>query len=255
MTNEEKNDIIKKAECYNHILLNKHPYFFKYLYKDTKNRFRKYYSSIENLSLHVYGKTLKDLIALENKTDEQQKFVDDYYLKMPVIYSNSTMNVLCRYLEGFKREISQQVAIVDQTDFWTLYQNPDVKYSRESYNKVKKVMLAHLKSKNNGRVAVMYTSEFNNKEADYTYFEEIELLKAEFLMVVNNIDIVVNCLVEFFYKERPKSAKDTLWFAFGDIMFDNVKQNTQGKIYFPIEDENGDILYLGRKFSWREVII
>ena len=174
---------------------------------------------------------------------------------MPVIYSNSTMNVLCRYLEGFKREISQQVAIVDQTDFWTLYQNPDVKYSRESYNKVKKVMLAHLKSKNNGRVAVMYTSEFNNKEADYTYFEEIELLKAEFLMVVNNIDIVVNCLVEFFYKERPKSAKDTLWFAFGDIMFDNVKQNTQGKIYFPIEDENGDILYLGRKFSWREVII
>ena len=38
-----------------------------------------------------------------------------------------------------------------------------------------------------------------------------------------------------------------------EIMCDNVQKNTNSKIFFPIEDEHGDILYLGKKFSWKEV--
>jgi hypothetical protein len=253
LTEKQKDDIIKKNKCFNHILLNKHPYFFRYLYKETNNKFRKYYSANDNLCLHHYGITLRELMNLEVKTDEQQRFLRNYYYRMPVIYSDSTMNVLCRYLEGFKEEISQQVAIVDQTDFYEVYKNPTATCSKRLYNKIRDAMKEHLKARAKSRSVGVYTTEKNNKEADGLYFEERELLKAKFLNITNNIDIIVNCLVDFFYQERPKSNKEVLWFAFGDIIFNNVKNNTKGKIYFPIEDKNGDILYLGKKFSWKEV--
>lgn len=253
MTEQQKDDIIKKNEHLNHILLNKHPYFFRYLYKETNNKFRNYYSDNDNLSQHRYGMTLKELMALEVKTVEQERFLQNYYYRMPVIDSDSTMNMLCKYLESFREEISQQVAIVDQTDFYKLYQNPNVTCSKTLYNKIRDAMKEHLTAKTKSRSAGLYTLEYNNKEAENTYFEERELLKERFLGITNNIDVIVNCLVEFFYKERPKSKKEVLWFAFGDVMFNNVKENTKGKILFPIEDKHGDILYLGKRFSWKEV--
>lgn len=253
MTDEEKNDIIKKNICFNHILLNKHPYFFRYLYKETNNKIRQYITMQDNLCLHTYGISLKELMDSEEKTEQQQKFMDNYYLYMPVIYSNSTMNILCRYLEKFKREISQQVSIVDQTDFYKIYQNPNITYSNVTYKKIKNTVLEQLKEKQNGRSVGMYTFELNNKEADNMYFDEREILKAKFLAVSDNIDVIVNCLVDFFYKERIKSKKDFLWFVFGDVMFENVQKNTQEKLYFPFENKNGDISYLGKRFSWKEV--
>ena len=253
MTKKEKNNIIKRNECLNHILLNKHPYFFRYLYKETNNKIRKYIKTQDTLCLHVHNMTLKELMDLEQRTEQQQKFLDDYYLKAPVIYSNSTMNMLCKYLEGFKQTISQQVAIVDQTDFYELYKKPNVKYSERTYRRIKNTMLDHLKTKENSNYIGAYTLELNRKSTDSMWFDEREILKTKFLIIVDDIDVIVNCLVDFFYKERIKSSKDVLWFGFGDVMFKNVQQNTKEKIYFPMEDKNGDISYFGKKFSWKEV--
>ena len=36
---------------------------------------------------------------------------------------------------------------------------------------------------------------------------------------------------------------------FGSDIVENVKYNSGNTVYIPIEDENGDILYLGKKYK------
>jgi hypothetical protein len=71
--------------------------------------------------------------------------------------------------------------------------------------------------------------------------------------VCKNPYIVVNCLIDYFYKEKLSANKDILWNTYGKYIFNNVKLNTKDKIVFPIPDNDGNIKYMGKKYSLKEV--
>jgi hypothetical protein len=72
--------------------------------------------------------------------------------------------------------------------------------------------------------------------------------------VCSNRKELVNYLVEIFYVVYPSSNKTLLWEAYGQTMYENVKRNSKSinKPMFPFPDKDGEIEYLGTKFTVRE---
>ena len=75
------------------------------------------------------------------------------------------------------------------------------------------------------------------------------------MQYINNIDILTNIYVDYFYKILPKSNKDILWKYFGKNIVKNILENSKDPIMFPLKDENGEIEYLGQTYSLKEIKI
>ena len=73
--------------------------------------------------------------------------------------------------------------------------------------------------------------------------------------IKHDIDIVVNCLVDYYYTYNPKANKDVLWKMVGKYIVENIKENTESKsVLFPFPtDTTSDIKYMGYDYELREV--
>lgn len=234
-------------ELYNHILLNQYPYFFKYLYKDANKKYKEHYDKYDKICNRKFGISIKELEFLNRKTTKQIKFLEDYYEYMPLIYSNSTMNLLCRYIEGINFQISQKIKISSNSDFYKLYKNLNFTYSEELYENIKNIINEYIRSK---KCKVINNNTFD--DGSYVY-DEMKDLKEKFINLGCDINIIVNCLIDYFYIKKNTLNKDILWDLYGDIICQNVKNNSKNPIMFPLPDENGDILYMGKTYSYKEI--
>ena len=98
----------EKAEKYKHnsMVINKKPYFFRYLYPELNKLYKQYESSYNQMCLTSFGLKLKQVLAKPNKTDAEKRICRLYYKYSPLITSSCTMNILCRVLEDADFDIS-----------------------------------------------------------------------------------------------------------------------------------------------------
>jgi len=247
----------KKKDFYNSILLNKYPYFFKYLYKDARRKYNRYCEENEGTCHQKFKMSLKKLKELERHSPEQKNFIEDFYKYMPLTYSESPMNLLCKYIEGINFEISQKIKICTDIDVFSLYKSKNHEYTEEQYDEIVKILKSHI----SGR---QFDKLFPNNESDDSKFDEDliqefkidnDTLENDINKVCSDVYIATNCLVDYFYSEKPKSNKDILWGTYGKYIFNSIKENTLSKAKFPLPDPNGDIKYWGKNYSLQEVDI
>lgn len=195
------------------------------------------------------------LKELSRHSIEEQEFIDNYYKYMPLTYSDSTMNMLCQHIEGINFEINKKINTDDSEDFIRLYKNEQYECTKEEFDQIVSVLKRHTSSKK------FEQSLSNNKHADNDYNEDevsnfntdSELLEYTMSKVCNNVYMVVNCLVDYFYIIKPSANKDILWGTYGRYILNNVKMNTVGFPKFPFPSTNGDISYLGKKYALKEI--
>ena len=249
---------IKEKEFFNSILLNKYPYFFKYRYKDCKKAYDIYVDENEVTCHQRFRMTLKKLLNLDRHTKEQKEFIDNYYAHMPVTISDSSMNLLCRYIEGINFDISQKIKTVLSDKFIKLLKNENFKYTECQYENIIEQLKLHIKSKQFDKSLSNNNEDDNDiKKFDIDTIREYKIdndsLESKLNGICGNPYIVTNCLVDYFYIYNANSNKDILWSTYGKYIFNNVKKNTKNVVKFPIPSENGDIVYMGKKYELREV--
>lgn len=238
-----EDEMLEKNNINNHCLLNRRPYFFKYLYKDSRQEFNQYNEEQDYISSLNFGIKLKDLLAMEyaDLTKEEQDFVNRYYERCPLIISDSAMNLLCRYIEqlnfNLKKKIKNPVAHFD----YHCLRNNSVQYTEDQ----KRVILTKLKN-----TTRLLSSEKRLNIGSGT--TKTEIIKNAFFEVESNVDVIVNVLIDNCYADN-KGKKDLIWSVFGKEIFDNLMKNNHDPIYFPFKDEEGDIEYLGQRFKIKEV--
>lgn len=260
-TDKEKNildseDIIKEKNFYNSILLNRYPYFFKYLYKDAKKRYNKYCEQTEITCHQKFKKSFKKLIDTNNKNIEEQKFIDNFYNYSPLTHSDSSMNLLCKYIESINFDINTKIKVDSNINIIDLYKNKNYFYTQEQYEQIIKVLQNHI-------MGIQFDKFMPDKDNDMNFNEntikEFKLdndnLERKINKICSNIYIVVNCLIDYFYKNNLNTNKDILWNTYGKYIFYNVKTNTNKPYLFPFLDENGDIVYLNKKYSLKGIEI
>jgi len=166
------------------------------------------------------------------------------------------MNLLCRYIEGINFDISQKIKINDTSNILDLYKNHGIKYDEHMYNLIIKILNQHIKGKlfdqllpNDDEDDLNY-----NEESVTEYYNDNELLEDKISKICSNPYLVANCLIDYFYTEKPSMNKDILWGSYGKYIFYNVKNNSKTDfVQFPFPDDNGDINYMGKKYVLKGV--
>lgn len=255
---DDSEEVKQDKEFYNSILLDKHPYFFIYLYKDTLNKYKKYRNGYNLSCLQKFKVSLDDLINKKRKTSEEKNFIETYYKYLPVIDSDCVMNNLCKYIESINFNIKEKLKMKDIEDFYTLYKHDGIVENEELYKVLFKEVKKFNKSIRDAGNMGIYNNNYNEKY-NQDLGTEINSQYEEFRKTMNdlcsNIYELVNYLVRIFYVDYPSANKDLLWNTYGKYMFNNIKRKVKTPILFPIPDGNGDIEYLGFKYLLQEVSI
>lgn len=250
---------ITRKLLYNNTLLDKYPYFFRYVYRDTNKAYKKYLDECSVICKQKFKMDFRELERLERKTKEQKEFISNFYEFCPVLISDSSMNLLCKYIESINFRISQKTKIDAELFDYEIYKRNEFEHI-DYYEDVKSTINEFISEQRN----VIIIQNVDADECDHSddnheiYLDSTTEDIFERLNKINcNPYIIVNCLVDYFYKEKPKSNKDLLWATYGKYIYKNVVDNTGNTTaLFPMpcgNDEKGDLQYLGYNYKLQEV--
>ena len=244
-------------EFYNRILLNKYPYFFKYRYKGAHDDYKKYEEECNSECKYRFRMPLADLLRMENHTQDQKAFLNNYYKYMPLVYSDSPMNHLCRYIEKVDFGIREKIRGDGNFDYRILI-DKDHPYTEEEYAAVIKIF---------GEYNVIAKAMAIRKESaaavddpDYSTYNRYRVFCESCLEEMSSslcdMILVTNCLVRHFYEEKPRSSKELLWSIAGPYLYGTICKNVGKRtIFYPFIDPDGDITYLNKHYTMREVAL
>lgn len=234
--------ILKKKEVDYNIAAEIKPWFFIYRYSQLKTELDKYMKSVKSNCKIRFGKTLDDLYASDDKTEEEEAFIYNYEKYMPISRAPGTMNRICWRIEDeFKT-----TDVLPDVEFDRSILKSDAEYSQEEFDAVKSVYDEYNKNMQ------IFLKGIRKNDSDKTERDiVISQLKNEFsnicYSICPNSRVLTNIVVDICYTSNKN--KSFAWDVCGNEIFKNVLVNSNNKIQFPIKDENGDIEFCGNKFS------
>lgn len=246
----------RRKELYNNTLLDRYPYFFRYIYADTNRKYKKYVDEYDIICRQKYQLSFKELESSERKTKEQKEFISNFYEYCPVTISESPMNLLCKHIESINFNISKKTKIDNLIFDYEIYKCHRYEYL-DYYDKVSEITQNLIKEQQD--LAVMRKSSSYEDTQDVSpmdYFVLLDFYK-RFSGINSNPNIITNCMVDYFYKYHQSCNKDLLWTAYGKYIYKNIVENCGRKTaLFPMpceDDERYDLKYLGYNYNLQEV--
>jgi hypothetical protein len=239
---DDKNARERKI-LYNRILLDKRPYFMRYVYSHYNEKYKKHESAYENLCQVKFGFSLNELLTKKrNQTEEDvfQKYVKD----SPLLDSDCVMNRLCHYLE---RNIKEIKTVAKHADFdWRVLINKKYVLEEESVHK----MLLLLKD--------LFLAFQNHKKQNLENFDEFaeevssdefwkELRKKAYKTISSNAIELSNLAILFCYRDGHN--KDFVWKVFGEEIVESLLDMNPWLVEMPVLDKDGEVEYLGKRYK------
>lgn len=214
------------------LLANKKPYFFIYNYKHLRNDLKKHEGDFESNCIMDFGITLDELKNKENKTEEEERFLIRYQNKLPVSFTNSTMNRICWKLE---EELDGLQKTLKDTPFDTSIFTTDKKVSKKLYNKAQELYDDYKEVLNK---RVRSNKNKDKEELISAKLSLISLYKEKVEELFNkDFELATNCLVDILYN-KPIS-KQFVWEICGQYILDKLLKDNKNKINIPVESEEG----------------
>nr|DAH50624.1 MAG TPA: RNA-dependent RNA polymerase [Caudoviricetes sp.] len=238
---EDSDEVIYQKQINSNIAAEIKPWFFIYRYSHIKSKLDKYVKTCKSNCKIRFGKTLEDLYASDNRSNEEDEFLYYYEKYMPVSRAPGTMNRICFRIED---------------EFQTTNVLPDVKFdysilkSKEKYTQEEYDAIAKLYDEYNKNMQFFLKQKNKNDLGDDEIGFDIVRLKNEFVnacsVVCPNEEVLANIVVDICYTSNKN--KTFAWDISGEQIFINVLKNNGNVIMYPVKDENGDIEFCGKKF-------
>ena len=241
-------ETIQRKQFNQSILANKKPYFMTYNYAKLKSEHTDYKRANDTVCRVLFK---MDTDQLREKEDKTQKEADNYKIfaqQAPTNISPSLVNKIAWKIE--KHFAQKSLFHMEQFDTSKL-KNPNVKYSKQMYNKVVKIREEYGET-----VKKMISSTTKQKGVDVEAQNVVkEQLKQNFVDAVYEVcgseEIACNILVDICYKDNK--AKQLLWDCCAEQLIKNLIANGYNTLHVPTKDENGEFEYKSMKFTMREV--
>ena len=252
---EDSQETITQKTLLNRCLLNKHPYFFIYRYKDTKAKYKKHIENYNTTCFVKFGMTVNELLKKKERTEEEQSFIQKFYVYMPVVVSDSPMNMLCRYIEHQNICILKKSREETSTDIVQTYRNHRVVESANIKTAVIKTLKEHLKGISGTCHAQSHIQDGKYDDtAASSYDGYLEYIRNSLTRITSNIYEITNYLVDYYYINNPKSNKSILWDMLGKYIYKNIKENLGlTHAYVPVKKAGGKIRYLGDNYEMEPI--
>lgn len=249
----DSDEVKSKKEFFNSILVEKKPYFFKYLYKDSRSAYNKFLREEESYR-QIYG---IDLAEIKDKNESELTEKEKYYLasmnyRNPLIESDCEMNRICRYIESVDFDIKRFNS--DKPYDYKIYMNDSIEKNMALYNSVKKAVKDFFRFLKEDISMSDYSSSLKYlPEEERKLMNKYDLFKDTMTGICSNSSELVNYLVEIFYVDLKSSNKDILWRTFGKVMFYNVYNKSSKKVLIPQIEDDGEYEYLFDSYNILEV--
>lgn len=218
------------------------PWFFIYRYSSLKSELDKYIKSVKSNCKIRFGKTLDDLYASNDKSDEEEAFIYNYEKYMPVSRAAGTMNRICWRIEDEFKTMD----VLPNVEFNYSILKSNAEYTQDEYNSIKQLydeynknMQLFLKQK--------HKNELGDDEVGFDIMQLKDVFISECEKVCPNTEVLTNIVIDLCYDSNKN--KTFAWDVAGEQIFNNLLKNNGCKIQYPIKDENGDIEFCGNKFS------
>lgn len=237
-------------EFLNSILLDKHPYFFRYLYSSTNSKYNSFIKNFDNKTKNILGISLEELKAKELLTGKEKKMLEGYHKYVPVLEDNSVMNNLCRYIESYNFDLRNKIKNSDESKIPELLMR-DKKVDEEIYKKVLN-MYTFLKAAKTNEMAMNIGSPDTYREL---IVNRANKFKERAYLTGYPMYKIADALIYIMYVTHPIKNKALLWEICGDIILENLLKKAKGKIKIPIQDDDGEIEYLNKRYSLDEIVI
>lgn len=238
-----------------------YPYFFRYVYKDADKKYKKHLDEYNMICRQKFRMNISELESLAEKTDEQKKLIDQFYHYCPLMISNSPMNLLCKYLESIDFKISRQTKADTKSTIYEHYKCSQTEYL-EYYDLVVQEFKNYMKEQRQNLIlAIPGSTSASDHEADsVNAFDTLcEYLHQRLAQIHSDPNVILNCLIDYFYMESPSANKDILWKAYGKYIYRNLLQEmeTPHSVMFPFPTTAADydLSYLGYHYKLQEVTL
>jgi hypothetical protein len=239
---DDDEDIIREKQINANIAAEIKPWFFIYRYSQLKTELDKYMKSVKSNCKIRFGKSLDDLYALTDKSEEEEAFIYHYEKYLPVSRAPGTMNRICWRIE----DAFQTMDMLPSVEFDSSILKSDAQYTQEEYEAVKQ-----LYDEYNNNMQLFLKRKNQNELGDDEVGFDVVHLKDIFVEACSKVclddEVLANIVVDLCYTSNKN--KTFAWDVAGDQIFNNVLKNNGYCISYPVKDENGDIEFGGNKFS------
>lgn len=241
-----KNSSEKKENWFNRKLIaDKKPYFMKYIYPAEKSLINEYIKKNDEKSIMRFRVSLNDLLTKKKKSPEEEKFVRCYYQRIPLGMAPCTINRICWRIEDTFD--NSNISDAESFDYSILKCN--VEYSRDMFNKIKKIYDRYRRELSN---YMQYTKSERVKSEDRQIQKSIlkDNFKRQCFEQCPNEEYLCNIVLDLCYT-KSKYSKQFAWDICGDIFIHNLLKRHNYMVTYPTLDKNGDIEFDGNRFSMK----
>lgn len=249
---EDSEEIKARKDFFNTILIEKRPYFFKYLYKESKTEYNRYKNQEESYR-QIYGIDLNRIKVLkpDELTEQESYYLKSMEYRNPLIESECEMNRVCKYIESIDFEIRKTPY---NEDIWKSYINSKISKNQKNYSAVKKVVKDFFACLKEDISMTDYSQSLKYlPQEEMKLNNKYDMFRERATSACSNEEELVNYLIEIFYKDFKSCNKDLLWKTFGKAIFLNILNNSRGEILVPQLCESGTHTYLFNKYNIIEV--
>lgn len=240
----------KKRNLYRSIVADKKPYFMRYIYPDLMHQYNTYIKKTDRKSLREFGLTVSELKAIDpdELTERQAEFLHYYDLRMPVSVNDSVMNMICRKFEQkFDHIVIKQNAAIK---FDYTFMKSGQTYTPRRFSEVERLYKEYSHRLQKYTMAAR-RDRVDRPSMNATIDSLHEEFRAECDSVCPNALELCDMLLDLCYQHS--TTKRFVWALCGTEIITNLLNNNDNTISYPVEDEDGDIYYGGKRFAMRTI--
>ncbi len=242
---DKPNDYFTKEEIEfnNKLLIEKRPYFMKYLYPTYKAQYKEYRKKYNYLCYMKFGITIDELLQIKNKTIDQQQLENNYYKFNPFLENSSPMNEVCWYMERQIKQVKINAKKRTPDYIFNILFDKNISITEKQVRQMENVFKRYRKNKNKSMTSgeLLSLDDLSNLNKDTEEFD--------FEYISDDLQRLANLAVYVNYYLYPNSPKNFCWDLFGEGIILNIYNNTNNKFEIPLLDKEGDIEYMEKKYK------
>lgn len=231
------------------LMVNKKPYFFIYNYDHLMGKYRKFIKDINNNCIIRFGQTIDELMVKVSRTHEEDTFIKGTQYRSPVFKNNCVMNRICWRIEDEYKDIKLKVRNNNKFDY-SIYKS-DLPYNKNTYRNVEVLFKEYRRQQRQYSQTIQNNSKNEDKSDKRDIF--INNFRTEANKICSNEEELCNIVIDMVYKTNTN--KQFAWDVCGEQIIKNLLAKNNNMYSYPIQCENGDIIWQGNRFIMKEETI
>lgn len=246
ISEEDSEEEVERKKLYTKLCAHKKPYFFAYNYSHLKTEYDTFMKNARSNAISLYKKDIDTFIEEYKNgklTDENEiKFMENFYYKLPLDMSKGTMNRICWAIE---KEFDG-VDVFRDVDFDYSILKSNVEYDENTFNIVKHICDSFKPSIQLAKKRSAINCDINEDD-DWQSVDIItQNLVEDLYACCPNGDALCNILADLCYRDGV--SKQIFWKACGDNVFERLLEKHNYNICYPKKSDNGEFECQGIKY-------